>query len=78
MNFGSIGIQKTVDKIINNFCYTYDLHETEFRNSLRSLPRRKLLTLVTIMKMAKRGWKSCLRAYGALLQHRIRAINLQF
>ena len=30
MNFGSIGIQKTFDKIINNFCYTYDLHETEF------------------------------------------------
>ena len=34
MNFGSIGIQKTVDKIINNFCYTYDLDETEFRKEL--------------------------------------------
>ena len=41
MNFGSIGIQKTVDKIINNFCYTYDLDETEFRKELAQFTASK-------------------------------------
>ncbi|WP_348720949.1 helix-turn-helix transcriptional regulator [uncultured Candidatus Puniceispirillum sp.] len=34
MNFVSNGIQNTVDKIINSFCFSYDLHEMTFRKEL--------------------------------------------
>ena len=34
MNFGTLGVQRTFDQIINNFCYSNGFHEMEFRKEL--------------------------------------------